>query len=73
MLTLPTDADTWVVFLSCASHDRLLKPARNTQTWERIVRAVPHAAASPLVNGMTRLPSTSVAFSFSNTIQITCS
>jgi 2-polyprenyl-6-methoxyphenol hydroxylase-like FAD-dependent oxidoreductase len=44
LLTLPTDGDTWVVFISCSSRDQLLKAARNTATWERIVRAVPHAA-----------------------------
>jgi 2-polyprenyl-6-methoxyphenol hydroxylase-like FAD-dependent oxidoreductase len=43
VLTMPTDGDTWVVFIACSSGDKLLKAARNTATWERIVRAVPHA------------------------------
>jgi 2-polyprenyl-6-methoxyphenol hydroxylase-like FAD-dependent oxidoreductase len=44
LLTLPTDGDTWVVFFACSSRDQLLKAARDNTTWERIVRAVPHAA-----------------------------
>jgi 2-polyprenyl-6-methoxyphenol hydroxylase-like FAD-dependent oxidoreductase len=42
ILTLPTDADTWVVVVVCSAGDMPLKAAREVATWERVVRSVPH-------------------------------
>jgi 2-polyprenyl-6-methoxyphenol hydroxylase-like FAD-dependent oxidoreductase len=44
ILSLPTDADTWVVVVVCSAGDKPLKVLRDTEKWERVVRAVPHVA-----------------------------
>ena len=44
VLTLPADNDTWTVGIVAVAGDAPLKALRDNQVWERVVRAVPHAA-----------------------------
>jgi hypothetical protein len=44
VLTVLADNDTWTVAVAAMAADRLLKALRHNQTWERVVRSIPHIA-----------------------------
>ncbi|HJT38502.1 MAG TPA: FAD-dependent monooxygenase, partial [Actinomycetota bacterium] len=41
-ISVPTDNETWCVAIICLSGDKPMKALRDNDTWERVVRSVPH-------------------------------
>ena len=41
-VNVPTDNETWCVAIICLAGDKPMKAIRDNDTWERVVRSVPH-------------------------------
>src|SRR5579864_5619058 len=41
-ISVPADNETWVVAIICMSGDKPMKAVRQNETWERVIRSVPH-------------------------------